>query len=475
MNTTPIKNTLYALMILMSTVALSMRGAEAEQKEKAAQTLSKKEVYAAVDAIKPETKNAIKAFNKNPTDSFGDNNEANKALDKIHRALNVALDEFDVPKIKELVDFGLVAQLTLDLEVTLILRTALHEKEFKKAQQIIESGLAKEIHINSELKMCIYKQNVDAVEFLLTHGEGDVNSPFYDEQPPLIYSLVNLHIPTLKVILKHNPTLNVVSNIGDSPLIHPILSILTENRDLAEDLKAAQLLLDAGCTDLVVGKKPYDTLVALLDNLAPISKNSSLNLPTTMAKAAIFDLFREHALKQKSLNQQLIARIDEGDAEAVADVLSRGADVNHRIDEYDKTPLGCDSNTPLLRAILTGDVPTVRVILEHKPKLDVLSGDGNSPICHAVVHLKKDNEKLARKMIRVLANAGCRNITGQHLRYSVLEKFLDDFRPACNTCFKEETAIRKLLQCSQCKTTYYCSRECQTQDWPEHKDECKKS
>lgn len=40
---------------------------------------------------------------------------------------------------------------------------------------------------------------------------------------------------------------------------------------------------------------------------------------------------------------------------------------------------------------------------------------------------------------------------------------------ACNTCLKTET---KLLSCSRCKRTSYCSKECQKQDWKEHKKDC---
>lgn len=39
----------------------------------------------------------------------------------------------------------------------------------------------------------------------------------------------------------------------------------------------------------------------------------------------------------------------------------------------------------------------------------------------------------------------------------------------CNKCGKQEI---KLLVCAKCKVTRYCSRKCQTADWPDHKHQC---
>ena len=39
----------------------------------------------------------------------------------------------------------------------------------------------------------------------------------------------------------------------------------------------------------------------------------------------------------------------------------------------------------------------------------------------------------------------------------------------CSVCGKESTS-----RCSKCKTVYYCSRECQLRDWPNHKQSCNK-
>ena len=39
----------------------------------------------------------------------------------------------------------------------------------------------------------------------------------------------------------------------------------------------------------------------------------------------------------------------------------------------------------------------------------------------------------------------------------------------CNTCHVSKPSMQR---CARCNTIYYCSKECQRQDWKEHKQEC---
>ncbi|KAK3563581.1 hypothetical protein QTP86_030934 [Hemibagrus guttatus] len=51
--------------------------------------------------------------------------------------------------------------------------------------------------------------------------------------------------------------------------------------------------------------------------------------------------------------------------------------------------------------------------------------------------------------------------------FCVAEKFL---KSTCQTCLCRGES---LLRCSQCKSSRYCSVQCQKEAWPEHKRECK--
>ncbi|CAK7210238.1 hypothetical protein SCUCBS95973_000711 [Sporothrix curviconia] len=44
---------------------------------------------------------------------------------------------------------------------------------------------------------------------------------------------------------------------------------------------------------------------------------------------------------------------------------------------------------------------------------------------------------------------------------------------SCNTCKKTDADVT-LKTCAKCKTTRYCSTDCQASDWPEHKITCRR-
>jgi hypothetical protein len=53
------------------------------------------------------------------------------------------------------------------------------------------------------------------------------------------------------------------------------------------------------------------------------------------------------------------------------------------------------------------------------------------------------------------------------LRTTPLRELFRNKTPKCAVCLAETT-----LACGGCKTLYYCSRECQLKNWPEHKATC---
>jgi hypothetical protein len=54
----------------------------------------------------------------------------------------------------------------------------------------------------------------------------------------------------------------------------------------------------------------------------------------------------------------------------------------------------------------------------------------------------------------------------------VILEFLGAQLELCGKCGRE---AEKMQKCSVCKLVRYCSRECQRQDWKEHKKSCKKA
>ncbi|KAJ7459249.1 hypothetical protein FB451DRAFT_1272310 [Mycena latifolia] len=48
----------------------------------------------------------------------------------------------------------------------------------------------------------------------------------------------------------------------------------------------------------------------------------------------------------------------------------------------------------------------------------------------------------------------------------------NNIKMVCTKCRKNEVGL-ELRRCGKCKGVWYCSKECQTQDWPKHKKSCK--
>ncbi|KAI0082906.1 hypothetical protein BDY19DRAFT_981727, partial [Irpex rosettiformis] len=47
--------------------------------------------------------------------------------------------------------------------------------------------------------------------------------------------------------------------------------------------------------------------------------------------------------------------------------------------------------------------------------------------------------------------------------------------PVCKYCKSSAHSGEKLMRCSRCKQTAYCSGTCQSSDWPTHKKTCAKA
>ena len=57
------------------------------------------------------------------------------------------------------------------------------------------------------------------------------------------------------------------------------------------------------------------------------------------------------------------------------------------------------------------------------------------------------------------------------------QKYNEEYKPQpkinfCNYC-REHSEDSKIMLCSKCGMTQYCSKKCQVDHWPEHKKDCK--
>lgn len=105
-----------------------------------------------------------------------------------------------------------------------------------------------------------------------------------------------------------------------------------------------------------------------------------------------------------------------------------------------------------------------------KSVLDSLTDDRKTT--EARIKRNYDNEMLLKGAIdsKVLEgmDAKDREATGHRLLYE--KRAETSTKVVCNFCHKWNPG--NFMRCSRCKSVCYCSRDCQVQDWSEHKKNC---
>ena len=48
-----------------------------------------------------------------------------------------------------------------------------------------------------------------------------------------------------------------------------------------------------------------------------------------------------------------------------------------------------------------------------------------------------------------------------------------ELNPCCQCIFCKKHSEKVMKKCSRCKLVYYCDKNCQQSDWPNHKINCK--
>jgi ankyrin repeat protein len=162
----------------------------------------------------------------------------------------------------------------------------------------------------------------------------------------------------------------------------------------------------------------------------------------------------------------LMIAAQKGNAECTKLLLNAGADTN---------PTRNDKSTPLMVAAKNGYLQCIKLLLKAGCKVNTLNARGCSALFGAVLNNHVD-------CVRAIVKAGA------DITIKVDGKTLDDFadkrsnndelkaallskvgtRRRCEQCGKTTTG-QMMMRCGACLTVYYCNRECQTANWPLHK------
>jgi ankyrin repeat protein len=130
----------------------------------------------------------------------------------------------------------------------------------------------------------------------------------------------------------------------------------------------------------------------------------------------------------------------------------------------------------LCAAAYYGHVEAIRALCELGADINAAHKDGVTPVFGAAARGHEKAVKLLRKLGADMNKESVEYGTPldqavQQGHYTVAEKLIR-YTSQCACCQKQATATVKLLACSRCKKTFYCSSQCQKQDWKQHKQTC---
>jgi ankyrin repeat protein len=162
----------------------------------------------------------------------------------------------------------------------------------------------------------------------------------------------------------------------------------------------------------------------------------------------------------------LLIAVQRGHATCVTLLLNAGADRDARTD---------NGSTALFVAAAQGHLQSVKLLLKAGCDVNALNSLGCSALFVSLNHVD-----CARALVQAEAD----------ITIEVGGLSLDEFLIKCTTNSDELRAAllvpvkkrrrcdqcgmtgQKMMKCGACKTTYYCNRECQTANWPLHKQVC---
>jgi ankyrin repeat protein len=201
---------------------------------------------------------------------------------------------------------------------------------------------------------------------------------------------------------------------------------------------------------------------------------------------------------------------EKGHVNIVRELAEHGADVNNATN---------DGYTPICIAASTGHLDVVRALVEYGADVNMADNEGISPICCAAFYghintvkvlaahgaeingntaqwspvfgaatnnhfdiisllyaLGADmslplNPSMGDTSVKTLADAV--RASGHEEAAVLIESILSQLAAKrCYHCGHTPMVRHALYRCSVCKTTLYCSRDCQEKDWKNHKSSC---
>lgn len=229
--------------------------------------------------------------------------------------------------------------------------------------------------------------------------------------------------------------------------------------------EAAELLLSKNADTEAVDDNGFTALhcVATLGHISIVK--------LLLAKKAVVD--PKATVGNVKGNTPLHGAAQNGHTEVIQLLVDAGADVE-----------ACNElgHLPLHYTAMAGHCEALRLLLTHSKDKDAqcrkLCLQGFSPLHWAIakgfgeatkilIENGADPEMPAGNGLTPLGLAEAQN-------NALLKKFLKSViksRYGCSICAKKKDEC-KLMLCSGCKIVYYCSKECQTSDWKDHKPVC---
>jgi len=343
------------------------------------------------------------------------------------------------------------------------LRESVNSGNVDQVRQILADGVNVD-YVDEDgmtpLQHTAYKGNLELCEMLLSHG-SDVNYSAHDNgYTPLMFAALSGKKDVVKLLLEHNACVGLVNTvqrtaaqmaafIGQHEIVSMInnffspkdLEYYCQPRGLETEPKLPPSLFPALYRYIInVNLSPVKLSFILQENMELINNADCVT--------RVLHLLCEKMMKQRDTNEILALKFCY-----LSFILTQAAKSHAE------------------RQQKSGDGPMLEMWIKHLlkiPEIEDMPGNQDQLVCAMLKEFPYVESHLFQQIVRTVttsaANASALNvltscINGQHFSSA------DD--KACSTC--NELGGKT---CQNCKSVFYCNRECQKLHWFVHKKEC---